>query len=363
MKKKSLILSFALAIVGLLSTFAFAGCGVSISSLKTTFNSLDKLYAKYSDVVAAGQLQEVGISTNYKVNYGDVVNAYVEDNRDWYVELETKYNVMLAVSEQYIDTNKDYILGYQGKMSKSAKKSLEKLDKSIKTYEKKFKSFVEKRKTAIAYFNQFNRAEDMYSDSSEYQLLMLKRSYGEMIEANISIANNLARSIELTEIFDLLKTTETTDTDVEIVKNYIQTKILPLYDEFLINEMASKLTWSRYEGKNTRIEALFEEVENQFENYVENFVNGGVHYKTFEPNQMSELFDKIDNFIIEQDNFIKAIDEFNFARIYTYAKYDGNLEKYCEDYPLSEVTLEKMEQFVTKTLPNFISEASSYIFN
>lgn len=360
MKKKSLILSFVCAVFGLLATFSLTGCGVSLNDLKGSFDKLDQTYQSYSEIFSHGFLAGV-IDTDYVVNYGGEVNKYVSQDKENYVELREEYNVMLAISHDYIDTNKAFILNYDfSKLSGKAKDSLKNLNDSIKAYTKELKTFAERRKTMMLFFDQF--AEGTRDEGAEqYQLRMFKRAYGNLVSKNIDLSTNLARSIELTEIFDLIKNTATTSTDVSIIKDYIQIKMLPIYNNFMINAISNELDWNVYVGKNAQLDNLVQSVKNSFSLYKTQIVNGGTDYKNFNSDAMSAVFDKTENFFSEEEMYSKALNEFNIANFMK--KYDGNLANYTKKNKFAASDLDKMEQFITKTVQNFIGEMKEYLFN
>jgi len=360
MRKRSLVLSFILAIFALLSTVAFVGCDVNLDTLKSSFESLDKTYQTYSEVFNHGTLAGT-IETNYIVNYGDAVNIYVGKNKENYAELRDEYNVMLALSHYYIDTNKSYVLNCDYKnLSKEAKKSLNTVNKKIKEYEKEIKKFDENRKAMMVFFNQYAEAEREQS-AEEYHVRMFKRAYGKLIDKNIELSSALAKSVELTEIFDLMKNTAITNKDVSIIKDYVQTKMLPIYNEFMINQVANKISWKVYEGLNSRLDNLIDNVKNSFNSYKSQIVNGATNDKEFTAEQITVLFNKVENFLAEQKIYDRALKEFDIATFVT--NYNGNLQQYEKKNSLASLDLEKMEQFIQKTVPNFIEEMGEYLFN
>lgn len=360
MKRKSLVLSFVLAIFALFSTVAFVGCDVSLDTLKGSFESLDSTYQTYSDVFKHGTLAGT-IDTNYVVNYGDAVNTYVGNNKENYVELRDEYNVMLAISHYYIDTNKTYVLNCDYKnLSKQAKNSLNTLNKKIKSYEKEIKKFDESRKAMMIFFNQYAEGERDQT-AEEYHVRMFKRAYGKLIDKNIELSAALAKSVELTEIFELIKNTAITNKDVSIIKDYVQTKMLPIYNEFMINQVSNKISWKIYAGLNSRLDSLVDNVKNSFNSYKTQIVNGATSDREFTAEQISVLFDKVENFLAEQKLYDRALKEFDIATFVM--TYNGNLEQYEKKNSLASLDLDKVEQFIQKTVPNFIEEMKEYLFN
>lgn len=359
MKRKSLVLSFVLAIFALCSSFAFVGCDVGLDTLKNSFESLAKTYQTYSETFSHGTLAG-SIETDYIVNYGDAVNSYVASNKENYADLQEQYNVMLAISHYYIDSNKTYVLSCDYKnLSKAAKQSINKLNKSIKAYEKEIKTFEESRKSMMIFFNQYAEGERNQS-AEEYHVRMFKKAYGKLIEKNIDLSTALAKSVELTEIFDLIKNTAITNKDVTIIKDYIQTKMLPIYSEFMLNQIENKISWKIYKGLNSRLDNLVENVKNSFNTYKTQIVNGVPGSREFTAEQITVLFNKVENFLTEQAVYEKTLKEFDIEKFVV--TYNGNLQQYEKKNALASLDLEKMEQFMQKIMPNFIEEVKEYLF-
>ena len=360
MKRKSLILSIILAVFGLFSAFTFAGCGVSLSDLKTSFDSLAKSYSSYSDVFKTGSI--FGRNSKYVVDYGEAVNKSVENDKEGYKELSNKYNVMLLISAEYIDSYKGLILNYnEKKMTKDAKKSFKDLDESISDCKKKIKAFVNRRSMTISYFSQFDEYHPLPEDSEKYQIRRLKETYGELVGASIKVATNLAKTIEETKIYDLLKSTGLTASDGVIVKDLVQIKLLPIYDEFFITEISDKIFWDVYVGDNTRLDDLVSDTEERFAEFKTGLVNKTTNYKSLSVQETKRLFKNIEEFFREAKYYFNALKDFNISDFAVY--YNCDLAKYTKKKPFAERDLEKMEQFTQKTLSNFLGMVGSYIFS
>lgn len=363
MRRKSAILCFVMAIFGILSVFSFAGCGTTIKDLTQTFETLNKAYEQNSEVFVKGTLLEGALDSSYVVNYGDVVNGFVKSTESKYSEfeeLETKYNAMLAISQKYIDDNKSYILNFgEEDLSKSAKKSLTTLEKSIKNYTSSMESFVSARKTMVSFFSQFNGENAMNDETNLSHLMVFKKSYAKLIEANINLANDLSETVELTKIFDLLKETTTTKADVGLVKDYLQVKLLSVYNRFMIDEIANHLTWSNYSGKNARIDNLISSIENSFEYFKSNFVLNEFS-RNFEVDEMEKLLDLSNYYILASEEYFEALDDFDFEVL---AKdLDCDIDKYMLKNSFAETDLNKIEQFVNITTPTFMQKALEYLY-
>lgn len=365
MKRTSVFLSFVLAILGLCSVFVFAGCDVNMETLTKSLNQVDEVYTNNSDVFSEGALGSEGISTKYIVDYGTEVSAYINSSNSKYEEfkeLRDKYNIMLAVSQKYIDEYKQYILNYEShsKFSKDARNAVNILNSSANDFVKVSQSFFTARKEMISYFVRFKGENEPSKEVMESNLLVFKRAFGNFVSANIKVASDLAKAIELTEIFDTLKNTQTSKKDVELVKDYIEVKMLSFYNEYYVNKIHSKLTWSLYKTKTSDVVNLYNNFETSFSEYKQNIVCANTNYKDFAEGQIKNLFSVTEEFLKEQESFFEALNDFDFEKWAT--EYDCDVEKYLQKNERAKIDLYKMQQFVKTTTPNFIDEVVSQLY-
>lgn len=357
MKKRSVILSFVLAIMCVLSVFTFTGCKVTTQTLEKSFNSLEALYEKYDDVFIDGEVN--GQSSKYLVNYSDTINSYISSHREGFDELDEVYNTMLDLSARYVDENKLVILNYNEKsLSKAAKKSFKTLNKSIKNHKKQIKRFVSARKSLVFYFDHFD--DDGSGIGAAYHLRVFKKAYAKFASSSIALANSLAKTIEKTEIYDYLRVTETTESDVGLVKGYIEMKLLKVYNSAILKEIASKLDWETYKNKNERLKDLVASMNTSLDYFTGHIAGNGGTLRLFDRTKMTELLDKTEEFVVESKSFLKAVYDFNFAECAKY--YDNNLEKYARHNKFALIDIDKMEQFINITIANFMQEVEEYIY-
>ena len=357
MKKRSVILSVVLALVGMLSVFTVTGCGVSTNDLKKSFDSMAETYANYSQVFTSGIVN--GHASQYYVNYSEKINGYISSHREGFDDLDDIFNATFDLSARYIDENKEVILNYNEKnLTKSAKKMFKTLNKSIKKHKKQIKKFVSARESLVFYFSHFDLDDDPFG--SEYHIGEFKKAYAKFASSSIALANNLAKTIEKTEIFDLLRSTETTDSDVGLVKGYIEMKLLKIYNSAILNEITSKIDWSVYEDKNARLKDLVENMHASLDYFNGHLAGSTSSLQSFDKDKMNELLDKTEEFITESGSFLKALYDFNFSKCAI--NYDNDLDDYVKANRFALVDVDKMEQFVNITLNNFMKEVEEFIY-
>lgn len=355
MKIKSLLLSFVLGLTGLLAVFGLAGCGdTSLATIKENYQKLNETYAQYAEVFKTGVCE--GLNTKYLISYGSVVDNYVDANKSGYVELESRYNMMLAISNDYIDNNIAYVTNFEEKeLSGDSKSAINKLNEKLVEYTNSISNFVNARNSFVTYFSEFNGQLNEEADAA--YLRRFKKSYGDLVSKNINLSMSLAKAIETTEIFNLLKNTEPTENDTNIIKEYIRAKMLPIFSEFMVTEIENNLNWSatpETESKS-KIDELLSSLSTAFDSYKQHFVTSNTNSNKMTTKEVNDLFKMIEEFFVETDSYYKALKELNIS---TFAiNFDFDMKKYKEQNQLAEVYLEKLEQFINFTLNNFTTNA------
>lgn len=360
MKFKKIMAGLTLCCCSLFALLGLGGCGgVTLSTIQENFDKLDATYKEYSSVFTQGVVDNM--DTNYMIKYGTIVDGYVTEKREGYVELLDIYNSTLVISSDYIDNNKEYIKNLDEKnLSKESKTALKDLNESLVEYTDTISDFVRARKTFVDYFEEFNG--QLSEESSSAYLRKFKKSYGELVSKNIELSMSLASAIETTEIFDLLKKTTPTENDTKIMKEYIRAKMLPIFSEFKITELENNLNWQGQAETETkdRIDNLLASLESKFATYKARFVGSNENVSTLTSEEMNQLFDYVENFLAETDAYIQALKGLNISVLAV--DYDNNMEKYLEKNPLAETYLEKMEQFIGTTLTNFMDQVVNIIY-
>lgn len=360
MKFKKTLASLALGCCSVLALFGLGGCGeVSTKTLSENFDKLDATYQEYSEVFKQGTVDN--LSTDYLITYGSIVDQYVTEQKEGYVELLSLYNSTLVISSDYIKNNEEYVKNLDDStLSKDSKAAIKILNKSLVDYTDTISDFVRARKNFVEYFEQFNG--QLNEESNSAYLRKFKKSYGELVSKNIELSMNLAKTIETTEIFDLLKKTDPTENDTKIMKEYIRAKLLPIFSEFRITEIENNLNWNgqaQTETK-TRIDNLLASLDSKFSTYKARFVGESGDLKILTSEEMNTLFDYIGKFFLEVDSYMDALKKLNISVLSV--DYNNDLESYLGRNPFAETYLEKIEQFVEISLPNFMDQVVNIIY-
>ena len=360
MKIRKIALSFVLVLFSFCSAFALVGCGnTSLKTLQESFDKMTAVYAQYSTVFKSGVCD--GFATPYMIDYGTEINNLVGNNEVGFAALNSKYNILLAISSDYIDKNKAFILSFKEEdLTKVAKKSIKKLNESVVEYTDYIDEFVKARNSFDSYWRTHGATAN--KESKEAYLREFKREFGALVEKNIEISTNLAKTIEETEIFDLLKAAQPTKDDTTIVKEYLRAKMLPIYSNFLITETETALNWDNtlYNNVQTKkdIDAVLDLLSDNFEEYKTQFLGDATVQLTLD--EMKAFLDLIDNFVIESQSYLKALKGLEISELATTYKYD--IEKYVKDNEFAKIYLQKIEQFINTTLPKFVEKVVDYIY-
>lgn len=361
MKFRNLILSLVICVASILGLVTLGGCNeVSLGVVSENFEKLETTYQQYSNIFNSGVSDK--ITTSYIINYGTKVDSYISENKDGYVELKNIYNSVLIISNDYIDNNKEYVKNLnESKLSDSSKKSLTKLNSSLVAYTKEISKFVNSRKTFVDFFE--SSSDILTEKENSAYLRKFKKAYGVLIDKNLELAKCLVEVIENTNIFTLLQSTEPTQNDTKIVKEYIRAKMLPIYSEFMIVELENKINWNSQQQTLTkdRIDTVLETLKVEFSDYKTNFVNPNrIERKLDSKDEMSDLLSKIEDFFTEIDVYYQALRKLNISSLAT--NYANDLEEYKKVNAFADIYLERIEQFVNVSLPSFLDEILLIIY-
>lgn len=366
MKLRKIGLSLVLCLCSVFAVFGLTGCGeVSLETINKNFTTLEETYSKYSTIFTSGSCS--GMDTKYLVSYGSVVDNFVNDKTNYaeYAELKDLYNATLVISNDYIDNNKGYIQSLsEDKLDKNMKSVLQKLNNTMVDYTKAIDDFVSARSNFVSYFEVFPDTPD--DNASLAHLRQFKKAYGKFVSKNMDFSTKMAETIENTEIFDIIKSTTPTENDTKIIKDYIRAKLLPIFSEFKITEIANNFNWnvSKETETKTRINNLLTALNVQFENYKSNFVSNTSQYRTLTKDEsvdeVAKIFDYSDTFFTEADAYFDALTNLNIAKLAV--EYGNNLEEYKETNAFAEIYLEKLEQFVENTLPTFMTQIVEMVY-
>lgn len=357
MKKRSIFLSFVFALFGIFSVFTFAGCDVSIKDLSSTLAEVQKVYSSNENVFHSGSILNGSISSDYVVDYEEVVNYYVSSPDSTYKdfrELETKYNSMLAVSQRFIDENASFILNYEqhSKFTGQARSAINKFNDSLKKFVEASKSFLDARRSFVSYFQ--DKGVSAIQELEKSKLLIFKKSYGKIVSASVNAASDLSKCLDETILFDLLKSTATSKEDFGLVKSYVEIKMLDAFNKVLLEKIHSQITWTIYQDKEDSVVDFYDDLNDCFNNYfIGDIVCANTNYKTSASDgEMKNLISKINNYVSEIESFEKAVEKFDFKEWAT--EKNANFENYAKTNEFAYIQLGKMNQFVNVTTPAFV---------
>lgn len=361
-KFKSIALAVVLGVFGVFAGLGLSGCGAKLSTIKNDYTALTNKITSLAPEDGTGVFYPIkqsptvdGITTSVKVRYGEFAQKQIDARDQRFTELETKYNSILVISNDYISLNIEYVTHYEKKLSKNAQKAVDRLSKSIKNFTKQLDKFATARKSTEDYF----KLENLSQSNIESQLVVFKKAYGELIEKSLDISNNLADVMENTAIYDTLKATTTDHSSLKNMRDYTRAKMLPIFSRFMLSEVSNQFIWNNYKSKTEttrKIDSLLTEITRIYNEDFKGLVSAST---TKTSTKISDLFDMVDEFMKEADSYFSALSDFNIRDFVV--TYEGKIEEYLKTKKLAERDLYKIDQFVNITLPDFISNFVSAI--
>ena len=83
--------------------------------------------------------------------------------------------------------------------------------------------------------------------------------------------------------------------------------------------------------------------------------------KTLTAEELKSITNQAESFMTEANNFFEALQGLDIENLAV--NYLNDIDKYVEDNNFAAIYLEKIEQFVNYTLPNYLSEFRASIAN
>ncbi len=362
-KIKSLLLVFVLVICAF-SLVGLSGCGdVSIKALAETFEDLDQTYEKYStsgnDVFSNAPLEKVSpnFSTKYKLAYGTSVDTAVKNDASdaFYGELETKYNYILAIANDFIDGQaRTSILALPTNLNAATKSAINDVDAKIKAVISYIPQFVSERRELVDHFVYHPGNTDSI-DAKEI-VRLFKKSYGTLIEKCVNLANSMANVLEKSSILDTLAKSGT-KTDSEIIRDYLRVRVLPIYTELTYVQVHDEMNWDPVlADAKTEGNKLLDLAKNLFNNNIKNTL---LAKECKASNKLEDLIAQAKDFAVEQQDYIKSVRGINFKN--WDVKYKGVLEEYKKANKFVEIYIEKCTQFLSCTAIGFLNYVQGII--
>ena len=282
-------------------------------------------------------------------------------NEEGYVELKTIYNKIFALSQNYIDNNKQYILNREDKdLNDASKSAVKTLSKQLNAYKKELERFLLKRRDVINFFDK-NSEEFNDKTVNADKVYVFKKDFGALVESNIKLSTALANAVEATQIFERVNSGTPTSIDSKVVKEFVGIRLLPVFSNFKITEMENRgvnLKNEQQNGENKeQIIELVDILDKDFIDYQEYFdQTGEVQKITLE--EMNKLWERINTFLEETDSFFESLKSFN---IFKFSEADYIMENYKKTNSKAEIYLEKMEQYLNITFPSFIKDLENVL--
>ncbi len=271
-----------------------------------------------------------------------------------YLELETLYNETLSMALEYVDSNRSYVLGLdEDTMSSSTKSAIKTLNSSLTSYIDSIEDFVSALNTMKNYFTRHSN-----SDSEAVVLQRFKQSYGEMVSKAVTLSVSMEEVIASSGIYEMLTKVEPADQDAETIKDYICAKLLPVFSEFKISEVASVMKWSSTKDGDSkeRLQTLMDALDENFEIYK---TLASTIANRLDSEGINQLFEYAEKFFVEMDDYFEALYDLDLRSLSV--TYENNLENYLSENAFAEIYLKKLEQFVNKTLPDFMAKVMEII--
>lgn len=359
MKTRKIILSFILCICAILPVFALSGCGKKhVDEVKSSFADLEATYSEYADVFVVGSLENGQLQTKYKIKYGVDLDAVASSgDEEKFDALDEKYNIMLAISSRYIDANKAFVQSLeQDNLSKDTKDALGRLDKSLTSYNKYIPKFVDE-------LNDFKTHFENHSGNAVANLAVLqnfKKFFGELVEKNIELALDVAKVIETTKVFDLLKSTTPTAEDSKTVKDYISAKMLPIFNNLLIKETETAFSYGDYENAAmNELDDVVERLEQLFDVYKARLIVSSNEKAVASQEAMKKVFDDVNEFFVEKDVYLSCVDELDIYKLVVESESFIEHEKKVE---FASIYFNKIKQFINITLEDYMNNLVKVIY-
>ena len=362
MKIKTMFLSLLLCVCSLCGVFALVGCGqAGIEDLKSNFQQIDEIYSENVEVFRDDTIG--GVPSSYFVSFGTNVANRIAEKEDGFVQLDDYYNVMFAISCNYIKNNKDFILARSDEnLNNNSKDALDNLNKCASAYLGALREFLEERNKFVTYFDtnpapSAGVSADVIQEQNENYLRIFKKSFGNLVSKNTELSLALAKTVETTELFELINQGENPNVqDSKILKEYVAVKLLPIFVEFRLTETDNKFNYNNPHIANgsakIRVDANLAKLDTLFEKYRKNIVVREDVKELANSAAVTNFLSEIDNFFIASEDYFTSLREFDIQRVAL--SFDNNLEEYKKSNKLAEEFLLKIEQFLNVTLPDFM---------
>lgn len=350
--KKKIISILSLCVISIASVIALAGCGggVTTADVLESYNAMQEILLENDSVLNKGDTASYRNTKNYyQISYGDVVDEYIQDYDENYVDLRDYYNSVFSFAMSYVDENITVITNLEDEeLNSETKRTLSDLKDSIDDFSDSIQNFVDARnRLDIYYQNNVNVANPAENSEIMARLRAFKREYVDFVDKSVQMSLNLSNSVEATGIYEDVN-------NVRLIKNNICNKIIRVYNELYILDVGT-FNFAEYQDTNAkiRIQALLDELQNSMTDYSSIMqLNDVVLKQTLTPEELDELTEMTDKFLTEMDVYVEALDGLDIQTLGV--DYNNDMEEYLNHNERALIYLERVENFINISLPDFL---------
>lgn len=354
--KKKIISILSLCVISIASVIALAGCGggVTTADVLESYNAMQEMLLE-NDSVLNKSSALLNSKNYYQISYGDVVDEYVQDDNENYVDLRDYYNSVFSFAMSYVDENYTVITNLEDdELNSETKRTLSDLKNSIDDFTDSIQNFVDARnRLDIYYQNNVNVANPAENSEIMARLRAFKREYVDFVDKSVQMSLNLSNSVEATGIYEDVN-------NVRLIKNNICNKVIRVYNELYILDVGT-FNFAEYQDTDAkaRIQALLDELQTSMAEYSSIMQLNDVVLKDLTPEELDELTEMTDKFLSEMDVYVEALDGLDIQTLGV--DYNNDMEEYLNHNERALIYLERVENFIYKSLPNFLEYVDNMV--
>lgn len=346
--KKKFISILALLVISVASVVTLAGCGagIKVENVKASYEAMTETLVSYDSVLNKGD-ESVYRNTKdyYQISYGEIVDGYIRSQDENYVELKDYYNSVFSFAMSYVDENIQVITNLlDDEVNSATKKTLKDLKDSIDDFNESVQNFVSARNRLDVYYQNYGSTASEEEKMS--RLRTFKRDYVDFVDKSVQMSLSLSNSVEATGILDSVE-------HVRLTKNYILNKILRAYNELYILDIGTfNFKETTPTDTKTRIENVLDKLQVLMNEYSSIMLLNDSAVKELTSEELVALKDMMNKFLTEIDVYIEALDTLNVRELCV--DYKNEMDEYLTHNDRAEICLERVENFVNVSLPNFL---------
>ena len=354
--KKKILSIFSLCLISLMCLISLAGCGSSVSAeeILTAYTAMTAKLEENSAILS--KVGNRNTAEYYQISYGDVVDRYVSAGYDDYVDLQNYYNSVFSFAMSYMDENYTVITNLIEDDTNSATiDSLPSLKSAIEDFTEEIDNFVDARNTLDIYFKRYgNSAVGNTQTEKLVRLREFKRSYVEFVNKSVEMSLALSDSVEATGILNSVL-------EVGLNRNYVCNKILRVYNELYIQEVGT-FNFGETEDSLTkdRLQDVLDNLYSSMSDY-SSLMSLTNLKQSLSETEIAKLKEMKDIFMTELEVYIEALDILDVRSLCV--DYDNDMERYLQTNSRAEICLERVEQFVSTSLPDFLTYVRTTVAN